>query len=249
VLNGKLFACYNSSPYNYDYCGYVYIYDNSGNRLNYLSYNKIVGLFTDGTYVYASCLPYSSGDDTYIYKIDPDNYSSESIKFKEFSLVGNLPSAWVTNSATYIKSSYVVDGTRYYVVGNCLFNRQVICTDLKDIENTIVADAPIFDAVFCVDGTAEGVYFLKSGAGVKRSASNYTERDREKDELLSNIIMRNSANDSTYTPYSNKYDLGVWINNNQYANFLSFKKYDELQTKTMAQNLTITYGYEIGRQS
>lgn len=247
VMGDTLFSQYRQD--NGAIMNIVQAFGSNGEKLQDISvetygqYCKLRGLFTDGEKLYAS-VPGYTDDYGSFFEINPSTYAVQNIKNSEFKLWGNLPSEW-NPWETYIKASYVVQDHRYYVVGNIEKNVQFIVSDLTDIEGSIVAEAPVFDCVVSIDNTEDGVFFICSGTKKNEQNPSYSSNaDRSYTAMLPASYIKNE--DGSSIVENDLSETGVWINNNSFANFLSFEKYTEMQHKTIAQNLTITYGYEIG---
>lgn len=247
VLNNKLYSIKQSndglSTNNIE----VYTSDGSLIKtITNISTSKYIvrGLFTDGTDLYVSVTKCSStGSPAAMLKINQENYSFETIANTDFTLWGNLPSKFNIAEYSYIKASFVVDDNRYYVVGDTSLDVQFICSDLKNVSTSIVATAPIFDCVVNVDNSETGTFYICGGTKRIRAVSISSKNERSTLPMLPlAAIMDRTSSSIVDNTYKNK---GVWINNNQFANFLSFEKFDTMQSKTLAQKLTVSYGYEI----
>lgn len=244
IMDGKLFAIRRNDSTG-DISNYIDVYLQDGTMTKSISisssYYKLRGLFSDGTNLYASTTDNGRGGK--MFKIDTSAYSTEEIANDTFGW-DNLPSKFDKAKYAYIKASYVVDDVRHYVVGDCKLGVQFICTNLMDVQGSIVSTAPVFDCVFNIDGTESGVYFVCAGTKEFNKSSEKTNNERPTAPMLPlNYILNEGNTEAVDNTYKTK---GVWINNNQFSNFLSYYKYDTLQNKTIAQELTITYGYEIG---
>ena len=248
VLNGKLYSL-RSGNYGYP-DSFVDVFDSTGKLLKSInipanSYRPR-GLFTDGTDVYISVTKSgtSSSIAASMLKINQSTYATTVIKNSAFNGWANLPDGFNINISSYIKASYVVNDIRYYVVGDYALDVQFICSDIMNVKTSIIAEAPIFDCVVSIDNTPEGVYFICGGTKTTSAPGVSAYNERTISPMLPYNKIRNSGNtdylDATFQ------GSGVWVNNNSFANFLSFEKYDTLQSKTIAQNFTLTYGYEIG---
>lgn len=246
VINGKLFAIRVGLDGEIE--NYVDVYTPDGGRVKYISFSskkyRLRGLFTDGTDLYASVTKYStSGNPAAMIKINTDTYATETIENTAFSW-GNLPSKFGIDTTAYIKASYEFDGTRYYVVGDTALDVQFICTDLSNVAGSIVATAPIFDCAFNIDGTEDGMYLVCYGTKTNKviTTDGYNERT-----LCSMLPINYILNAAGSSGLRNDYQTtGVWVNNYKFSNFLSFYKYDSTQSKTIAQQMDVTYSYEIG---
>lgn len=248
VLDGKLYSL-RSGNYGYP-ASYVDVFDSTGALLKSITISttnyRPRGLFTDGTDVYISVTKVSTSASitASMLKINQSTYATTVVKNSAFTGWANLPDGFDIDVSSYIKASYIVNNVRYYVVGDYDLDVQFICSDIMNVKTSIVAEAPIFDCVVSVDNTPEGVYFICGGTKTTSapSAGAYNER------TISPMLPLNKIRNSDNTDYLNTtfQSSGVWVNNNSYANFLSFEKYDTLQSKTIAQNFTLTYGYEIG---
>lgn len=248
VLDGKLYSL-RSGSFGYP-AAYVDVFDSTGTLLKSINISisnyRPRGLFTDGTDVYISVTKVSttSSITASMLKINQSTYATTVVKNSAFTGWGNLPDNFDIDVSAYIKASYVVNDVRYYVVGDYILDVQFICSDIMNVKTSIVAEAPIFDCVVSVDNTPEGVYFICGGTKTASAPGTNAYNERTISPMLPYNQIRNSDN-SNYLDNTFQ-GRGVWVNNNSYANFLSFEKYDTLQSKTIAQNFTITYGYEIG---
>lgn len=239
VLNDKLYSIYS---YTFE------VFDTNGNKVANKSIDSdysIEGLFTDGVDVYISTTDRRNYGNASMFKIDQSNYSTTRIANANFTGWGNLPDNFDISNTSYIKSSYKENDVTYYVVGDVALDVQFICSDIMNVKTSRVADAPQFDCVFNIDNTPEGTFFVCGGTNTNSGPStNSAFLERSMCAMLPlNKIRKSEGTGYIDNTYQN---TGVWINNNKFSNFLSFKKYDTMQSKTIAQNMVITYGYEIG---
>lgn len=250
VFDGKLYVIpFEISRWYHNYANRYLVIDTSNGsvlkdqEVSSGYYGTMSGLFTDGTNVYISFAKSSTtgGGSCALGLIDKSDHSISYTNLNESDLFSNWPEDFDLTVSTYIKASWVENDTRYYVVGDWQRQVEFIVSDPKNIKTSKIAESPIFDCVVNLDNTPEGTFFICGGVK-KQDRFGVTNDYKIMRQAMLNVFANQyeGEEDPNITDYDK---LGVWINNNKFSNFLSFKKYEAAESKTLAQQLTITYEY------